>query len=102
MAGPAPKADTSGFDARAPFAEGHAFGAVVVQVPLAQIGRMLAGEQADQRAEAINCATPYPPRMTAAKLPATTARRKAAVMAYSIESPQSKERPLPDRGLTVK
>jgi len=37
-----------------------------------------------QRAEAINCAMLYPPMMTAAKLPATTARRKAAVTLYSM------------------
>ena len=46
-----------------------------------------------QRAETINCAKPYPPKMTAAKLPTTTARRKAAVMAYSIRA--SDERALP-------
>jgi hypothetical protein len=55
--------------------------------------RIPTSKQADQRAEAINCATPYPPRMTAAKLPATTARRKAAVMAYSMGSPQIKSAP---------
>jgi hypothetical protein len=77
--------------------------APVVQVTLAaQIGRMLAGEQADQRAEAINCAIPYPPRMTAAKLPATTARRKVAVMAYSMEALKSKVRPPAPRELAVK
>jgi hypothetical protein len=38
-----------------------------------------------QRAEAIKWAMPYPPRMTAAMLPATTARRNAAVMVYSME-----------------
>src|ERR1700747_3311220 len=38
-----------------------------------------------QRPDAIKWAMPYPPRMTAAKLPATTARRNAAVMVYSIE-----------------
>jgi hypothetical protein len=38
-----------------------------------------------QRTDAIKWAMPYPPRMTAAKLPATTARRKAAVMVYSIK-----------------
>jgi hypothetical protein len=54
---------------------------------------MLADERADQRAEAINCATPYPPRMTAAKLPATTARRKAVVMAYSMEALKAKVAP---------
>jgi hypothetical protein len=59
-------------------------------------------QYADQRAETINCATPYPPRMTAAKLPATTARRKAAVMEYSMECPQSKERPSRARWLAVK
>jgi hypothetical protein len=98
-----PKADTRGFDARAPFAEGHALGAdLVVQVPSAQIGRMLAGEKADQRAEAMICGTPYPPRMTAAKLPATTARRKAAVMAYSMGKPSKQRAPLPrQKGLTA-
>jgi hypothetical protein len=40
-------------------------------------GAFRPGWAADQRAEAIKCAKPYPPRMTAAKLPATTARRKA-------------------------
>jgi hypothetical protein len=55
--------------------------------------RIPTSKQADQRAEAINCATPYPPRMTAAKLPATTARRKAVVMAYSMGSPQIKSAP---------
>jgi hypothetical protein len=57
---------------------------------------------ADQSAETINCAMPYPPRMTAAKLPATTARRKAAVMAYSMGSPPGKERPSRVRSLAVK
>jgi hypothetical protein len=66
-------------DACAPFAEGHAL--------RAHRAATLAGEQAHQRAEAINRATPYPPRMTAAKLPATTARRKAVVMAYSMGNP---------------
>jgi hypothetical protein len=50
---------------------------------------------ADQRAEAINCAIPYPPRMTAAKLPATTARRKATVTAYSMAKPSKRRAPLP-------
>jgi hypothetical protein len=48
---------------------------------------MLTDEQGHQRAEAINRATPYPLRMTAARLPATTARRKAVVMAYSMGNP---------------
>jgi hypothetical protein len=30
---------------------------------------------------------PYPPKMTAAKLPATTERRNAAVATYSMEQP---------------
>jgi hypothetical protein len=49
----------------------------------------------DQRAEAINCARQYPPKMTAAKLPATTARRKAAVTAYSMGNPSKRRAPLP-------
>jgi hypothetical protein len=49
---------------------------------------------ADQSAETINCAMPYPPRMTAAKLPATMARTKAAVMAIPWEGLKAKS-PLP-------
>jgi hypothetical protein len=42
-----------------------------------------------QRTEAIKWAMPYPPRMTAAKLTATTARRNAAVMVYSTTTPRA-------------
>jgi hypothetical protein len=59
-------------------------------------------QYADQRAETINCATKYPPGVIPAKLPATRARRKAAVMAYSMGSPQSKGGPSRARWLAVK
>jgi hypothetical protein len=49
---------------------------------------------ADQSAETINCAMPYPPTMTAAKLPATTARRNGGNGIFH-GKPSKQRAPLP-------
>jgi hypothetical protein len=45
---------------------------------------------------------PYPPRMTAAMLPATTTRRNAAVMVYSMADPvrPTQQHPAPLSSIT--
>jgi hypothetical protein len=61
----------------------------------------LTAELEAQRAETIKWAMPYPPRMTAA-MPATAARRNAAVMVYSMADPirPTQEHPAPLSSIT--
>jgi Phage integrase family len=56
-----------------------------IYTALRRTGSRTPGGTEAQRTEAIKWAMPYPPMMTAAKLPATTARRNAAVMVYSMK-----------------